>query len=462
MAKSSKSWQSRLSGGQDAQSADFVESLSYDKRLYEYDIRGSIAHAQMLRDVKLITKEEFSKIKNGLEDIKAEIEKGKFKFDVSQEDIHMAVESALIERIGEAGRKLHTARSRNDQVSTDMRLWLRDEIKAVRGLIRRLQKALVKQADKYKDAVMPSYTHLQRAQPIVIGAYLLSFVEQFERDYIRLGNCSELANVCPLGSGAAAGSTLRIDRQATAEKLGFDDITHNSIDSVSDRDFCAEFIFDSAMIMTHLSKFAEDWIIFSSGEFGFVTLSDKHCTSSSMMPQKKNPDMLELIRGKTGAVFGSLTAMLTVLKAQPSTYNRDLQEDKVHLFAAADTVRSCLAMAEAIAAASKFETKRIDSNIDSGYADATALAEYLVTKGVAFRKAHQIVGSLVAGCEKQNKKLGELDKEDFRKVCDKIDNDVYDHLGPHNVVSRYVTEGAGGPGQTKQRIDYWKERLKRR
>ncbi|HDZ69133.1 MAG TPA: argininosuccinate lyase, partial [Phycisphaerales bacterium] len=280
MAKSKKSWEKRLAGQPDPLTIDFVESLSYDKRLYKYDIAGSIAHAQMLADQKLITKAEFKQIKNGLLETSEEITKGRFKFDKTYEDIHMAIEARLVKKIGEAGKKLHTGRSRNDQVATDMRLWMRDEIETLQTEITLLQKAFTKLAGKYIKDVMPSYTHLQRAQPIVIAAYLLSFVEQFERDFIRLGNCGQLLNISPLGSGAVAGSTLPLDRKSTAKQLGFSDVSRNSIDAVSDRDFCAEFIFDCALIAAHLSRLAEDWIIYSTSEFGFVSIDDSFCTSS--------------------------------------------------------------------------------------------------------------------------------------------------------------------------------------
>jgi len=356
-----KSWEKRLAGEPDELVVDFVESLSYDKRLYKYDIAGSIAHAQMLAEQKLIGKDELKQIKDGLIEISDEIAEGRFKFDKTCEDIHMAIESALIEKIGESGKKLHTGRSRNDQVATDIRLWMRDEIEILRAKITQLQKAFVKSANKYAEDIMPGYTHLQRAQPIVIASYLLSFVEQFERDFVRLKNCGNLLNISPLGSGAVAGSTLPIARKSTAKQLGFSDISYNSIDAVGDRDFCAEFIFDCALISTHLSRLAEDWIIYSSSEFGFVRIDDSFCTSSSMMPQKRNPDVLELIRAKSAGVYGSLMAMLTILKGQPSGYNRDLQEDKTHIFAASDTVRASLDMARALIGHTKFNTKKIRS-----------------------------------------------------------------------------------------------------
>jgi argininosuccinate lyase len=462
MAEAEKSWEKRLAGKPDELTVDFVESLSIDKRLYKYDIVGSIAHAQMLAEQKLITKDEFKQIKDGLIEISEEIAQGRFSFEKQYEDIHMAIEAALVAKTGQAGKKLHTGRSRNDQVATDIRLWMRDRIEILRAKITLLQKALVKSAGRYTEDVMPSYTHLQRAQPIVIATYVLSFAEQFERDFIRLKNCGSLLNISPLGSGAVAGSTLRLDRKSTAMQLGFSDISYNSIDAVSDRDFCAEFIFDCAMIATHLSRLSEDWILYSSNEFGFVRIDDAYCTSSSMMPQKRNPDLLELIRGKAGSVYGSLMAMLTILKAQPSGYNRDMQEDKVHVFSAADTMEACLDVACAIVSNTKFDTRRISAGLDQGFLDATALAEYLVGKGVAFREAHGIVGSLVADCEKNNKTLAGLALDEFQKYSNLIESNVYENLGAVNVAGKYVTEGSAGPKQAKEQIEYWNRQLEKR
>ena len=462
MKKVEKNWEKRLSGQTDDLAVDFVESLSYDRRLYKYDIVGSIAHARMLAAQKLITKDEFEQIQAGLIEISEQIAAGKFAFDKTQEDIHMAIESALIQKIGDAGRKLHTGRSRNDQVATDIRLWMRDEIELLQTRIALLQKAFVKQAEKYADAIMPAYTHLQRAQPVSIGAYLLSFVEPLARDFSRLTDCRNRLNVCPLGSGAVAGSTLPLDRAQTAKDLGFAEISRNSIDAVADRDFCAEFIFCCSLILAHLSRLAEDWIIYASGEFSFIRIDDAYCTGSSMMPQKRNPDMLELMRSKTGSVYGSLVAMLTILKAQPSTYNRDLQEDKLHVFAAADVTEQCLQMAEAIVSHTVFNTDKIAAGLDKGFLDATAMAEYLVKKGVAFRQAHGIVGSLVAQCEKEGReKLLDLTLEQFRTACDKIDKDVYETLNPASVCAAYQTDGSGGIASAKSQIAYWQGRLKK-
>jgi argininosuccinate lyase len=462
MTETHKSWEKRLAGEPDELTINFVESLSIDKRLYKYDIVGSIAHAQMLADQKLITRDEFKQIKDGLIQISEEITAGRFVFDKKLEDIHMAIETALIERIGEPAKKLHTGRSRNDQVTTDIRLWMRDEIEIVQAKITLLQKAFVKLAQKHTEDIMPGYTHLQRAQPVSIASYLLSFVERFERDFIRLKNCKTLLNLSPLGSGAIGGSTLPLDRKSTKEQLGFSDITYNSIDAVGDRDFCAEFIFDCAMIATHLSGLAEDLILYCSNEFGFLVVDDAYCTSSSMMPQKRNLDVAELIRGKTGRVFGSLIAMLTILKAQPSGYNRDLQEDKVHIFSAADTIEASLDMACAIISHSRFDTKNISAGLDEGFLDATALAEYLVGRGIAFRQAHGIVGSLVAECEKQNKKLSELTLDAFKQQSAAIGEDVYESLGAAKIAEKYATEGAAGTKQANRQIEYWTKQLGQR
>ncbi len=461
MTDRQRSWEKRLAARPDQLTVNYVESLSYDTRLYQYDIIGSIAHAAMLAREGFITRQEFEAIERGLAGIRDDIAAGRFTFDRAAEDIHMAIEAALIERIGEPGAKLHTGRSRNDQVATDIRLWLRDEIGTLRAGIVSLQKAFLRLAAGHTEDLMPAYTHLQRAQPVVIAAYLLSFVQQLERDTVRLLNCRNIANASPLGAGAIAGSTLAIDRKSTAEQLGFADIVYNSIDAVSDRDFCAEFIFDCALLAAHLSRLAEDWILFSSSEFGFIRIDDAFCTSSSMMPQKRNPDVMELMRAKTGSVYGALMAMLTILKGQPSGYNRDLQEDKIHLFSAADTTEKSLEIAAAVVSHTTFNTGHIEAGIDAGFLDATALAEYLVRKGVPFRKAHGIVGALVASCERQKKDLAQLSMEELKAHSAVIDVDVYDYLGAANVVRRYVSAGAAGPEQVRQQLTFWERHLAR-
>jgi len=460
--KTSRSWENRLSGHPDRRMMEFTESLSLDRRLYKYDIQGSMAHARMLSRQGIITASDLESIETGLFEIVRQIESGRFPFDRTQEDIHMAIEKALIARVGEPGEKLHTGRSRNDQVATDLRLWMRDQIGSLQSKITALQKALADLAGRHIQDIMPAYTHMQRAQPISIAAHVLGFTEALERDYLRLGHCRQMLDCSPLGSGAIAGSTLPIDRDQTSRELGFAAFSRNSIDAVGDRDFAAEFIFDCAMIAMHLSRLAEDWIIYCSTEFGFICIDDAFCTSSSMMPQKRNPDALELIRGKTASVYGSLMAILTLLKALPSGYNRDLQEDKVHVFSCSDTVEACLDIAAAVVSHTRFLPERIAQGLDQGFLDATALAEYLVGKGLPFRKAHGIVGSLVAACERDGKRLIDLTQDQFKATCDAIDKDVYKVLGPQNVAKAYCTDGAGGTRQAAKQIALWTRRLSKR
>ena len=461
MAKTKqKSWQARFTQSADKLTEAYVESLSFDQRLWPFDIAGSSAHAEMLADVGLITKADLSAIRKGLTSIQRDIQAGKFKWDFAHEDIHMAIEAALTQRIGDPGKKLHTARSRNDQVALDLRLYTRHAIDTdILPNLRDLQKALLKSAERYADAVMPSYTHMQRAQPITAGAYLLAYVEQFARDAERFADARKRANLCPLGSGAFAGSTLPIDRKAVAKKLDFDGITRNSIDATSDRDFIIEFCAAAAMCANHLTRLAEDWVLYMSQEFKFITVADAFCTGSSMMPQKKNPDVLELIRGKSGRIAAALTGILTVTKGLPQAYNRDLQEDKIFLFSAHDTLAASLEIAAAVVRNTTFNTKRIAEATQTGFLDATILAEYLVNKGVPFRQAHQFVGQLVAACEKQSCELSDYPLAGFQKVCAKIDKDVYDYLGAENVVNRYRSAGSAGPKSTRQQIAFWKKKI---
>jgi argininosuccinate lyase len=365
----------------------------------------------------------------------------------------------LINKIGEVGKKLHTGRSRNDQVTLDMRLWMRDQIEYMLSLLIDLQKALAGLAEKQGKTIIPGYTHLQRAQPVLAGHYLLAFVEQMQRDKQRFSDLFGRVNICPLGSGALAGSSLPLNRNRAAELLGFPAITRNSIDSISDRDYCAEFVFAAAMTAMHLSRLAEDWIIYTSQEFGFIHIGDAFCTGSSMMPQKKNPDMLELIRGKCGQMYGNLIAVLTMLKGQPMAYNRDMQEDKKQLFEAADTIEASLRMTAAIVNNTRFNPGRIERDLEDGFLDATALAEYLVRKGVPFRQAHQIVGSLVSECEREDFTLSEMPLEQLQKACDKIEADVYDHLGAEKVVAAYVADGSAGYKQLKEQLGFWQNEL---
>jgi argininosuccinate lyase len=468
-APKEKSWQARIGEATDALAQSFVESISYDRRLYKHDIAGSLAHAAMLAKVGLITEDERRQIEEGLRSIERDIEAGNFHFDESLEDIHMCVEDALIKRIGEPGRKLHTGRSRNDQVALDLMLWLREAGADVDLQLTTLQRAFVALADRSRDVVMPSYTHLQRAQPICAGAEALAWCVMFDNDGSRVvragyGIFSEGIE-SPLGSGAIAGTSLPIDAHATAKYLTALSAPRNSIERTASRDTAIDFLFALAMISMHLSRWAEQWIIYMSTEFGFVKIADRYTTSSSMMPQKRNPDMLELIRGRCGNVYGDLFALMTILKGLPIGYNRDLQEDKRIVFRAYDTVSACLTMAAAIVNSASFDRERIEPTLDRGFLDATSLAEYLVTKGIPFRTAHHVVGTLVARCEKEGKHaLSQLPIEAFNEVIAtksdvRIGEDVYHALGARNVVKRYQSAGAAGGKPFEEQLAAWKKRL---
>ena len=476
MAKK-KSWQARIGEGNDALAQSFVESISYDRRIYRQDIAGSIVHASMLSEVGLITASELQAIIKGLKSIEQDIESERFKFDESLEDIHMVIESALIDRIGDPGRKLHTGRSRNDQVVTDLVLWIFNagwEIgeRSLGPLIN----AFVGLAERSSDIVMPSFTHLQRAQPICAGSEALAWACAFDNALQRF-YAPWTAGVVewPLGSGAIAGTSLPINRDASwryAEQypnlIGRDlPISRSSIESTATRDVACDFAFACAMVAQWLSRWAEQWIIYSTTEFGFIKISDKYTTGSSMMPQKRNPDMLELIRGRCGNVYGDLFALMTILKGLPIGYNRDLQEDKRIVFRAYDTVSSCLAMATAIVNSAEFVKEKIEPTLERGFLDATSLAEYFVTKGVPFRTAHQIVGSLVAQCESEGKTaLAQLPLEVYIAAVKKhypkrakIGPDVFDALGAKNVVKRYQSAGAAGGKPFEEQLAAWKKRL---
>ena len=464
-----KSWQARISEATDALAQDFVESISYDNRLYRQDIAGSIAHAKMLSKVGLITEDEEVRIIAGLKLIQKDFAAGKIALDKSQEDIHMVVEAELIRRIGEPGRKLHTARSRNDQVALDLALWVRQSAFEVAKRLHDLCRAFIEMGHRSQDIVMPAYTHMQRAQPIVAAAECLAWCTMFNRDADRCATAGYMTttNDSPLGSGAVAGSSMPTDPAYTAELLKFDGPPVSSIEQTASRDQALEFLFSLSMTAMHLSRFAEQWVIYSSTEFSFIKIADKYTTGSSMMPQKRNPDMLELIRGRCGCVYGDLMALLTICKGLPIGYNRDLQEDKRILFRAFDTVMSCVTMAAAIVSTANFVKANIEPTLDRGFLDATSLAEYLVTKGIAFRTAHQIVGSLVAECEKKGlKALNQLKVEDFAAAATargadgaKIGPDVYDCLGAANVTKRYKTAGAGGGEPLKKALAEWHKKL---
>ena len=460
MTKTSrKPWHGRFEQATAKSVEAFVASISFDRRLAKYDLAGSLAHAQMLREAKLLTAADLAAIRKALKAIDRQIDQGRFPFSESLEDIHMNIESALVRRAGAAGKKLHTARSRNDQIALDLRLWARDECDAVAALVKRLQAAFVAQADRHASAVVPAYTHLQPAQPVLLGHALLAYVEELARDVDRLDDTHRRTNVLPLGAGAVAGTTLPIDRRRVAELLGFREVARNSIDATSDRDFLIELAFDLSMIAQHLSRWAEDWILWSTNEFGLLEISDAYSTGSSMMPQKRNPDCLELIRGKTARVVGNLTALLVLVKGQPHAYNRDMQEDKPAVFDSADTVRGCLAMAAEIVQRAGFRTDRMASGMRGGYLDATALAEYLVARGEPFRSAHGIVGRIVAACHKKNMELSDAPVAMLRQFSPRIGRDVTGFLGADNVVSRYQSLGSSGRRHVAGEIRRWKRLL---
>src|SRR5690606_18329296 len=420
-----KPWGGRFSEPTDAFVERFTASVNFDKRLYHHDINGSLAHAQMLTKAGVLTKTEFGAIQQGLEEIRTDIEAGRFEWSVSLEDVHMNIEARLTDKIGIAGKKLHTGRSRNDQVATDVRLYLRDEIDVIAKEITRLQRGLVELADKNCDTIMPGFTLLQTPKPGTFGHHLLAWNEMLERDYSRLLDCRKRLNQNPLGAAALAGTTYPIDRHYTAELLGFDKPTENSLDSVSDRDFAIEFCSFASMLMTHLSRFSEELVLWTSAQFNFVFLPDRFCTGSSIMPQKKNPDVPELVRGKVGRVNGHLISLLTLMKGQPLAYNKDNQEDKEPLFDTIDTVKDCLkAYADMVPAiVPKKEVMREAAR--RGFSTATDLADYLVRKGVAFRDAHEIVGKAVGHGVESSKDLAEMSLAELQRFGSMIGEDVF-------------------------------------
>jgi len=454
-----KAWGGVFDEATDRRVEEFTESVSFDRRLYAHDIAASVAHAQMLAAVGLISADECGQIEQALEEIRLEIEQGTFQFKVELEDIHMHIEAALIDRIGDVGRKLHTARSRNDQVATDMRLWVRDAIDRIDRRLLALQAAFVGRCDADAEVILPGYTHLQRAQPVLAPHYWLAYCEQFERDRQRLADCRRRTNVLSLGTAALAGTGLPIDRKDVARRLGFDAVAANSLDVSSDRDFVVEFGFVLALIAEHLSTWAEQWILWSTSEFGFIKLPQAFCTGSSIMPQKVNPDVLELIRGKTARVIGNLQALLVLLKGLPPAYNRDLQEDKQPLFDSFDTVEASLELAAMLVAAAELNRQAIAERLDGGHLDATALMEHLIGRGTPQRTAHGIVGRLVRKALDQGVRLSELAIADFREVDADLDQSVYDVLGVEKAVAAMVSYGSTGPQQVEQQVKHWKERL---
>ena len=455
-----KLWGGRFKQSTNTLMETFSASISFDKRLYDCDVEGSIAHCKMLARCKIITTAESNKIIRGLKRILLECDEGRFKFSDSLEDIHMNIENRLREIIGPVAGKLHTARSRNDQVCLDIRLYLRKEVDDIVGEINRLSKTLITIAKKNINHLIPGYTHLQRAQPVLLSHHLLAYVEMILRDKERFLDAYKRINVMPLGSAALAGTNFPIDRKITAKLLGFPEISHNSMDAVADRDFAAEFCSASALTMMHLSRFCEEVVIWNSSEFGFIELSDSFTTGSSIMPQKKNPDAAELIRGKSGRVFGNLVSLLTLMKGLPLAYNKDLQEDKEPLFDTAETVKVCLTIFTDMMKSAKFipiAQKELEA---SGFLTATDLADYLVLKGVPFREAHELTGKTVAFCLEKDKTLTDLSLAQLRKISKRFDEEVFDHIALQNSVDRKNIYGGTAKNQVLAQITRLTKKLK--
>ena len=452
-----KLWSGRFSGSTDSRADDFNSSIGFDKRLYRHDILGSIAHARMLGKKGIIASEEANLIESTLSDILQEIEDGSLDFDYGCEDIHMFVEKVLTDRIGDVGKKLHTARSRNDQVAFDFRYWLRDEALCVISLTKELMRVLCNQAEKHCETIMPSYTHLQRAQPAVLGHHLMAYVFMLSRDVERMNDAMKRLNISPLGSCALAGTTFDTDRFMTAELCGFSAPCMNSMDGVSDRDFCIEYLSAFATEMMHLSRLAEETIIWSSLEFRFVTLDDSFTTGSSIMPQKKNSDMAELIRGKTGRVYGDLMSILTVMKGLPLAYNKDMQEDKECLFDAVDTLKQCLTVAAPMYATATYNAEVLRKAASDGFINATDLADYLVGKGLPYRTAYKIVGNIVGDCEHSGKNLETLTLDEYKNYSEVFDEKLFDAISLENCVKRRTSYGGTSPDSVKKQIDFVKK-----
>jgi argininosuccinate lyase len=438
----------------------YTESISFDKRLWRYDIEGSIAHAKMLAKQGIIPKKDADKIVKGLKEIYKEIESGRFKFREELEDIHMNIESALIKKIGEIGGRLHTARSRNDQVALDIRLYLRAEAREIISLLKGLETVLADMAEKHLGIVMPGYTHLQRAQPVLLSHHLMAYAHMFDRDRARFEDALKRINIMPLGSCALAGTTLPTDRHYVAELLEFDAVSENSMDSVSDRDFSLEFLSCSSILMMHTSRMAEELILWSSEEFSFIELSDAFTTGSSIMPQKKNPDVAELMRGKTGRVYGNLVSLLATMKGLPLTYNRDMQEDKEPVFDTVDTVKLTLNALFQMLPKIKFNERRLKDTADAAFSTATDIAEYLARKGIPFRTAHEITGKIVRYCIDNNKRLSDLSITEYKSFSDVIGNDIYKFIGTLESVNAKKSYGGTSPEMVKEQIKKFRKRLK--
>jgi argininosuccinate lyase len=452
-----KLWGGRFSKKTHPAVEQLTESISFDQRLYRHDIQGSMAHAAMLAETGVISETDKRKLLSGLRSVEKDITEGKVAFKAENEDIHTVIELELAGKIGNVAKKLHSGRSRNDQMALDLRLWMRDEIIHIEEQVCQLQEQILKHAEDTVDVPMAAVTHLQHAQPIPLAHYLLAYMEMFERDSERLLGCYSRVNEMPLGSGAVAGTTIPVDREFVARLLGFDTITHNSVDAVSNRDFCMEFLTTLSILGVHLSRLCEEWTWWAAPEYRFINIDDAFCTGSSIMPQKKNPDALELIRGKTGRLFGALMQMLTVMKGLPLSYNRDMQEDKVAIFDAADTVRLCLAALTPLVGGVTFNKERIAAVAERDLIDATSLAEYLVMKKVPFRDAHRVVGQLVARCVEERIALQDLEISDFKAAHKKISDDVYDVLGIDNCLRRYNGVGSANPKNVRREVARWRK-----
>ncbi len=456
----SKPWSGRFSGQTDRRIEEFTESISFDRRLFKQDIQGSIAHARMLSSVGLLAEGECQQVVRVLLEIQAKIESGQFAFVLEREDVHMHIEAALIDALGDVGRKLHSGRSRNDQVVTDLKLWTREALDRIDAVLIRLQAAFVGAADRNRGVVIPGYTHMQRAQPVLAAHSFLAYVEKLERDRSRLADCRKRLNALPLGAAALAGTTLPIDRELVARELGFDELTANSLDASSDRDFVVETVFVLALVAGHLSGWAEEWILWSTQEFGFLDLPDAICTGSSIMPQKKNPDVLELIRGRSARVVGALTTLLVLTKGLPLAYNRDLQEDKEPLFDAVDTVEACLNLAAVVVDGAMLRVDRIAERLDEGFLDATTLMEYLIAQAVPQRAAHEVIGRLVSLCERRGlKRLADLSDAELTEAHPKLGAQVRDRLGPVNAVNAFRSYGSTAPAEVERQLAKWKSKV---
>jgi argininosuccinate lyase len=438
----------------------FTESVRYDRRLCTHDVAGSLAHARMLAHVGILTEDELRQIEAALVDIRDQLEDGRLPWRPELEDVHMHVEQALIDRLGDVGRKLHTGRSRNDQVATDLRLWAREAIDRLDAAIEQLQRAFVERCDHDEDVVLPAYTHLQRAQPVLAPHYWLAYCEKLQRDRGRLADCRRRLNVSSLGAAAAAGTSLPIDRHETARELGFEEVAANSLDVSSDRDFVIELCAALAITAVHLSGWAEEWILWTTAEFGLLTLPQQFCTGSSIMPQKVNPDVLELIRGRSARVIGNLQTVLVLVKGLPLAYNRDLQEDKPPLFDSVDTVLACLEIAAPLVAGARLNRESIARRLEAGYLDATTLMEHLIGRGLPQRTAHHLVGTLVAEASTRGVPLAQLPLEVIQQARPDLDAGVYQVLGVENAVQAFVSYGSTAPREVARQVDRWKDRLR--